>query len=148
VIRLLIGKLGLDGHDRGVRVVARALRDAGYEVVYSGLQQTPEQIAQTAIAEDVQGVGISILSGAHMVLLPQLLRELAARDATDIVVFAGGIIPDADIPELKQLGVREVFTPGTTLEAIRLWAAATFAHDTSAAAAPTPRYADVRQPAF
>jgi methylmalonyl-CoA mutase C-terminal domain/subunit len=124
--RLLIAKVGLDGHDRGVKIVARKLRDAGFEVVYTGLQQTPEQVVTTAIQEDVSGIGVSILSGAHMVLLPQIARQLQEQGADDIVVFAGGIIPDADIAPLKAAGVIEVFTPGTPLSAIETWATATF----------------------
>lgn len=111
--RVLIGKVGLDGHDRGAKVVARSLRDAGFEVVYTGLHKTPEEIAATAVQEDVDCVGISILSGAHNTLVPDVLSELAARDADDILVFAGGIIPADDIDELLDAGVEQVFTPGT-----------------------------------
>ena len=111
--RVLIGKVGLDGHDRGAKVVARALRDAGFEVVYTGLHQTPEEIAATAVQEDVDAVGISILSGAHNTLIPEIIEELQARDASDIAVFAGGIIPEEDIETLEEHGVHEVFTPGT-----------------------------------
>jgi len=112
-IRVLIAKPGLDGHDRGAKVIARALRDAGMEVIYSGLRQTPEQIVAAAIQEDVDVVGLSILSGAHNVLFPEVLRGLKEKGGEDIVVLAGGIIPDKDIPNLKALGIREVFLPGT-----------------------------------
>ncbi|HEX4955666.1 MAG TPA: cobalamin B12-binding domain-containing protein [Thermoanaerobaculia bacterium] len=111
--RILIAKPGLDGHDRGAKVVARALRDAGFEVIYSGLRQTPQQIAATAVQEDVDAVGLSILSGAHNVLLPEVTRLLRADDAADILVFAGGIIPEQDITGLKDAGVDEIFLPGT-----------------------------------
>ena len=116
--RILIGKAGLDGHDRGAKVVARALRDAGYEVIYTGLHQTPEMIANAAVQEDVDLVGISILSGAHNHVVPAILTELQARDAGDIAMFVGGIVPDADIAGLKDRGVARVFTPGTSLEDI------------------------------
>ncbi len=111
-IRVVIAKPGLDGHDRGAKVVARALRDAGVEVIYTGLHQTPEQIVAAAIQEDADAIGLSVLSGAHMTQFRRVLELLAERDADDIVVFGGGIIPDADIAELKQLGVAEIFTPG------------------------------------
>lgn len=117
-IRILIGKPGLDGHDRGAKVVARALRDAGFEVIYTGLHQTPDMIVNTAIQEDVDAVGLSILSGAHNYLLPEVIRLLNEKDAGDIVVFGGGIIPDQDVPGLKEQGVRDVFTPGTTIKEI------------------------------
>jgi methylmalonyl-CoA mutase, C-terminal domain len=120
-IRVVIAKPGLDGHDRGAKVVARALRDAGMEVIYTGLHQTPEQIVETAVQEDAQAVGLSILSGAHMTLFARLMELLRDRGATDIIVFGGGIIPDADIAPLKDLGVAEVFTPGTTTTAIVDW---------------------------
>ena len=120
-IRVVIAKPGLDGHDRGAKVVARALRDAGMKVVYTGLHQTPEQIVETALQEDAQAVGLSILSGAHMTLFTRLMELLRERDATDIIVFGGGIIPDADIAPLKELGVAEVFTPGTTTTTIVDW---------------------------
>jgi len=120
-IRVVIAKPGLDGHDRGAKVVARALRDAGMEVVYTGLHQTPEQIVETALQEDARAIGLSILSGAHMTLFARLMELLRERDATDIVVFGGGIIPDADIAPLKELGVAEVFTPGTTTTTIVDW---------------------------
>jgi methylmalonyl-CoA mutase C-terminal domain/subunit len=120
-IRVVIAKPGLDGHDRGAKVVARALRDAGMEVIYTGLHQTPEQIVETALQEDAQAVGLSILSGAHMTLFARLMELLSQRGATDIIVFGGGIIPDADIAPLKELGVAEVFTPGTTTTTIVDW---------------------------
>ena len=120
-IRVVIAKPGLDGHDRGAKVVARALRDAGMEVVYTGLHQTPEQIVETALQEDARAIGLSILSGAHMTLFARLMELLKERDATDIIVFGGGIIPDADIAPLKELGVAEVFTPGTTTTTIVDW---------------------------
>ena len=116
--RVLVGKPGLDGHDRGAKVVARALRDAGFEVIYTGLHQTPAMIAAAAVQEDVDCVGVSILSGAHNHLIPAILAELAERDGTDIPVFVGGIIPEEDIVTLKELGVLEVFTPGTSLDDI------------------------------
>ena len=113
--RILIAKPGLDGHDRGAKIVARALRDAGFEVIYTGLRQTPEQIAAAAaVQEDVDAVGLSILSGAHNVLLPEIAQQLATQDANDILVFAGGIIPEKDIPSLKSAGIDAVFLPGTT----------------------------------
>src|SRR5215471_3191664 len=112
-IRVLIAKPGLDGHDRGAKVIARALRDAGMEVIYSGLRQTPEQIVAAAIQEDVDVVGLSILSGAHNVLFPEVLRLLKEKGGGDIIVLAGGIIPDKDIGTLKALGIREIFLPGT-----------------------------------
>ncbi|MGN9906261.1 cobalamin B12-binding domain-containing protein [Phytohabitans sp. LJ34] len=120
-IRVVVAKPGLDGHDRGAKVVARALRDAGMEVVYTGLHQTPEQIVETAIQEDADAVGLSVLSGAHMTLFRRVLELLAERDASDIVVFGGGIIPDADIPELERLGVAKIFTPGATTQSIVEW---------------------------
>lgn len=120
-VRILIAKPGLDGHDRGAKVVARALRDAGFEVIYTGLHQTPEMIVTAAIQEDVDAIGLSILSGAHMALFPRILELLRQRGVDDIVVFAGGIIPDDDIPALKAMGIREVFTPGTSLAEIVRW---------------------------
>jgi len=116
-----MAKVGLDGHDRGVKVVARALRDAGYEVVYTGLRQTPEMVVEAALQEDAQVIGLSLHSGAHMTLFPAVVEELRRRAATDIVVFGGGIIPDEDITELKKLGVAELFTPGTPLQDIVDW---------------------------
>jgi methylmalonyl-CoA mutase C-terminal domain/subunit len=112
-IRVLVAKPGLDGHDRGAKVIARALRDAGMEVIYTGLRQTPEQIVETAIQEDVNVIGLSILSGAHMYLFPKIMELLTEKDAEDILVIAGGIIPNEDIIELKQIGIKEIFTPGT-----------------------------------
>ncbi|MGK5742757.1 cobalamin B12-binding domain-containing protein [Micromonospora sp. URMC 103] len=120
-IRVVVAKPGLDGHDRGAKVVARALRDAGMEVIYTGLHQTPEQIVETAIQEDADAVGLSVLSGAHMTLFRRVVELLAERDARDIVVFGGGIIPDADIPELERLGVAKIFTPGATTTSIVEW---------------------------
>jgi methylmalonyl-CoA mutase C-terminal domain/subunit len=120
-IRVVIAKPGLDGHDRGAKVVARALRDAGMEVIYTGLHQTPEQVVETAIQEDAHAVGLSVLSGAHMTLFRRVLELLAERDARDIVVFGGGIIPVADLPELTEIGVAKVFTPGATTQSIIDW---------------------------
>ena len=120
-IRVVVAKPGLDGHDRGAKVVARALRDAGMEVIYTGLHQSPEQIVETAIQEDAHAIGLSVLSGAHMTLFRRVLELLAQRGAADIVVFGGGIIPDADIPELELLGVAKVFTPGATTQSIVDW---------------------------
>lgn len=117
----MIAKPGLDGHDRGAKVVARALRDAGVEVVYTGLHQTPEQIVETAIQEDADAIGLSILSGAHMTLFPAVVELLRERDAADIVVFGGGIVPDADVAELEVAGVAKVFTPGTSTHDIVDW---------------------------
>ena len=116
-----MAKPGLDGHDRGAKIIARALRDAGFEVIYTGLFQTPEQIVETTIQEDADAVGLSVLSGAHMTLFPIVLRKLAERDANDVVVFGGGIIPDPDIPKLKELGVAALFTPGAPLDEITSW---------------------------
>jgi methylmalonyl-CoA mutase, C-terminal domain len=115
-IRILTAKVGLDGHDRGIKVISRALRDAGVEVIYTGLHQTPEMVVETAIQEDVDGIGISLLSGAHMTLFPEVLRLLEERGAGDIVVFGGGIIPDEDIPPLREMGVSRIFGPGTSLD--------------------------------
>ena len=120
-IRVIVAKAGLDGHDRGAKVVARALRDAGVEVIYTGLHQTPEQIVAAAIQEDVDAIGLSILSGAHMTLFAKVIELLKERDAADIVVFGGGIIPEADIPELARLGVAKVFTPGASTQSIVEW---------------------------
>jgi len=117
-IRIVIAKPGLDGHDRGAKVIARALRDAGMEVVYTGLHQTPEQIVETVIQEDADAVGLSILSGAHMTLVPRVVELLKEQDASDVVVTVGGTIPAQDIPELKELGVAEVFTPGAPTQDI------------------------------
>ena len=117
-IRVLVAKPGLDGHDRGAKVVARALRDAGMEVIYTGLRQTPEMIVEAALQEDVDAIGLSILSGAHMALVPRLMDLLQKNDLSDIAVFIGGIIPNDDIPALKEMGVAEVFGPGTNTEKI------------------------------
>ena len=121
VIRVVVAKPGLDGHDRGAKVVARALRDAGMEVVYTGLHQTPEQIVEAAIQEDADVVGLSVLSGAHLTLFARVVELLRERDAADIIVFGGGIIPDDDIPELEALGVAKIFTPGATTMEIVDW---------------------------
>jgi methylmalonyl-CoA mutase C-terminal domain/subunit len=119
--RILVAKPGLDGHDRGAKVVARALRDAGFEVVYSGLHRTPEEIVETAIQEDVDAIGLSSLSGAHMALFPKVMENLKAKGADDILVFGGGIIPGEDIAALKEAGISEIFTPGSTTQAIVEW---------------------------
>ena len=119
--RILIAKPGLDGHDRGAKVIARALRDAGHEVVYTGLHQTPAQIVEAALQEDVDAIGLSSLSGAHMTLFPRVVQLLAERDAADIAVFGGGVIPDQDIAALEAAGLRAVFTPGTPLTEITEW---------------------------
>ena len=120
-VRVVVAKPGLDGHDRGAKVVARALRDAGVEVVYTGLHQTPEQIVETAIQEDADAIGMSVLSGAHMTLFARVIDLLRERDASDIVVFGGGIVPEADRPELTEMGVAKVFTPGATTGEIITW---------------------------
>jgi methylmalonyl-CoA mutase C-terminal domain/subunit len=117
-VRLLVGKVGLDGHDRGVKIIARALRDAGFEIIYTGLHQTPEMVVQTAIQEDVDAVCLSILSGAHMTLFPQVLSLLREKGADHVKLLGGGIIPDEDIPRLKESGVLEIFTPGASLNDI------------------------------
>ena len=130
-LRIVVGKPGLDGHDRGAKIVARALRDAGHEVIYTGLHQTPEQIVETAIQEDADLIGLSVLSGAHMTLFRTLVDLLADRDASDIAVFGGGIIPEEDIPVLQEVGVAKVFTPGATTGEITGWVAEHFgAHPT------------------
>lgn len=121
--RIVIAKPGLDGHDRGAKVIARGLRDAGHDVIYTGLHQTPAQIAATAIAEDATAIGLSVLSGAHMTLVPEVMKLLADAGASDILVFLGGIIPEDDIVELTKLGVAAVFTPGTPIESIVRWLA-------------------------
>ena len=126
-LRIVVAKPGLDGHDRGAKIVARALRDAGHEVIYTGLHQTPEQIVETAIQEDADLIGLSVLSGAHMTLFRRLLELLAEREASDMRVFGGGIIPDEDIPVLEELGVAKVFTPGATTGEITGWVADAFA---------------------
>ncbi len=120
-IRVVVAKPGLDGHDRGAKVVARALRDAGMEVIYTGLHQTPEQIVQTALQEDADAIGLSVLSGAHMTLFAKVVELLKAKDAEDVVVFGGGIIPQDDIPRLRELGVAAIFTPGATTGDIVEW---------------------------
>jgi len=120
-LRVMVAKPGLDGHDRGARVIARAYRDAGFEVVYSGLHQTPEEISQAAIQEDVDMIGISSLAGAHMYLFPRVVELLKALGAEDIVVCGGGIIPDEDILKLKEAGIKEIFTPGSSLKEITKW---------------------------
>ncbi|HTK23373.1 MAG TPA: cobalamin B12-binding domain-containing protein [Gaiella sp.] len=117
-IRVVIAKAGLDGHDRGAKIIARSLRDAGMEVIYTGLHQTPEQVVETAIQEDADAVGISILSGAHMTLVPRIVEGLRANDSEDVLVVVGGTIPDEDAAELKRLGVAEIFTPGAPTTAI------------------------------
>ena len=119
--RIVVAKPGLDGHDRGAKIVARVLRDAGYEVIYTGLHQTPEQIAETAIQEDADAVGLSCHSGAHMTLFPRVVQLLREQGADDVVVFGGGIIPKDDIPKLKQLGIEEIFTPGAPTSSIVSW---------------------------
>ena len=118
-----MAKPGLDGHDRGVKVIARALRDAGFEVIYTGLFQTPEQVAETVLQEDADAVGLSVLSGAHMTLFPRVIEELRARGLDDVVVFGGGIVPEADIAELASLGVAAIFTPGAPMATITEWLA-------------------------
>jgi methylmalonyl-CoA mutase C-terminal domain/subunit len=120
-IRVVVAKPGLDGHDRGAKVVARALRDAGIEVVYTGLHQTPAQIVDAAIQEDADVIGLSVLSGAHLTLFAEVMNLLEAKDATDIIVFGGGIIPEDDIPVLEEMGVARIFTPGTTTHEIVQW---------------------------
>jgi methylmalonyl-CoA mutase C-terminal domain/subunit len=120
-LRILVAKPGLDGHDRGAKIIARALRDGGFEVVYTGLHQTPEMIAEAAVQEDVDAVGLSVLSGAHMTLFPEVIKLLKERGAADVAVFGGGIIPDDDAVKLKTLGVREIFTPGASTEDIVKW---------------------------
>lgn len=120
-LRILVAKPGLDGHDRGAKIIARALRDAGFEVIYTGLHQTPEMIAEAAVQEDVDAVGLSILSGAHLTLFPKILELLKQKSGEDISVFGGGIIPQEDIDTLKKAGVREIFTPGASTEDIVHW---------------------------
>ena len=119
--RVVVAKPGLDGHDRGIKVIARALRDAGFEVIYTGLFQTPEQVAETALQEDADAVGLSVLSGAHMTLFPRVVEELHKRGLDDVLVFGGGIIPDADIATLKEKGVAAIFTPGASMVSITDW---------------------------
>jgi methylmalonyl-CoA mutase C-terminal domain/subunit len=120
-VRLLVGKDGLDGHDRGAKIIARALRDAGFEVIYTGLHQSPEMVVSIALQEDVDGIGLSILSGAHNTIFPKILRLLRENNSADIVVFGGGIVPDEDIPDLMQAGVKGIFTPGTTTQQVIDW---------------------------
>jgi methylmalonyl-CoA mutase, C-terminal domain len=119
--RVVVAKPGLDGHDRGAKTITRALRDHGFEVIYTGLHQTPEQIAETVLQEDADAVGLSLLSGAHITLFPRVIEELKARDVSDVLVFGGGVIPDADVRTLKQQGVTEIFQPGSSLRAISTW---------------------------
>ena len=120
-VRLLVGKVGLDGHDRGAKIIARALRDAGFEVIYTGLHQTPEMVVATALQEDVDGIGLSLLSGAHNTIFPKILKLLAEKASSDIVMFGGGIIPEEDIKALKQAGVRQIFTPGASTQEVVDW---------------------------
>jgi methylmalonyl-CoA mutase, C-terminal domain len=120
-LRIIVAKPGLDGHDRGAKIIARALRDAGFEVIYTGLHQTPEMIVAAALQEDVDAIGMSIMSGAHMTLFPAVVDLLRAKGATDVVVFGGGIIPQDDVPKLKEKGVAEVFLPGSTTQSIIDW---------------------------
>ena len=120
-LRILVAKPGLDGHDRGAKIIARALRDGGFEVIYTGLHQTPEMIAEAAIQEDVDAVGLSVLSGAHMTLFPEVIRLLKDKGAADVAVFGGGIIPAEDARKLKEVGVRQIFTPGASTEDIVKW---------------------------
>ena len=127
MLRIVVAKPGLDGHDRGAKVVARALRDAGHEVIYTGLHQTPEQIVETAIQEDADAIGLSVLSGAHMTLFRKLISLLAERDASDIVVFGGGIVPEEDVAPLTEIGVAKIFTPGATTGEITDWVTEHFA---------------------
>jgi methylmalonyl-CoA mutase C-terminal domain/subunit len=132
--RVVVAKPGLDGHDRGAKVIARALRDAGFEVIYTGLHQTPEQVVQAVVQEDADAVGLSLLSGAHLTLVPRIVEGLHGQGLDDVVVMVGGIIPDPDIPVLKDLGVDEVFTPGAPLPTIATWLAETLdAREESAA---------------
>ena len=121
VLRILVAKAGLDGHDRGAKIIARALRDAGFEVIYTGLHQTPDMIAEAAVQEDVDAIGLSILSGAHMTLFPAVINALKVRGAEDVAIFGGGIVPQDDIQPLKQAGVMEIFTPGVSTQAIVDW---------------------------
>ena len=120
-LRIIVAKPGLDGHDRGAKIIARALRDAGFEVIYTGLHQTPEMIAEATVQEDADAVGLSVLSGAHMTLFPEVLRLLKEKGADDVAIFGGGIIPEEDVAKLKQMGVREIFTPGASTEDIVKW---------------------------
>jgi len=131
-IRILTAKVGLDGHDRGIKVISRALRDAGIEVIYTGLHQTPEMVVEAALQEDVDGIGISILSGAHMTLFPEVIRLLKERGGDDIVVFGGGIIPDQDVAALAKLGVTKIFTPGASLDEVVAFVRERFGEKTAA----------------
>jgi len=133
-IRVMVAKVGLDGHDRGAKIVSRALRDAGVEVIYTGLHQTPEQVVEAALQEDADGIGMSILSGAHMTLCGRVIELLRERDASDITVFLGGIVPDADIADLERMGVAMVFTPGASTHEIVEWVYTTFGEPGEAAA--------------
>ena len=119
--RIVVAKPGLDGHDRGAKTITRALRDHGFEVIYTGLHQTPEQIAETVLQEDADGVGLSLLSGAHLTLFPRVMEELENRDLSDVMIFGGGVIPDGDVAILKEQGVSEIFGPGSSLRAIGEW---------------------------
>jgi len=119
--RVVVAKPGLDGHDRGAKVIARALRDAGFEVIYTGLHQTPEQVVETVVQEDADAVGLSLLSGAHMTLFPRVIAQLKEKGVDDVLVFGGGIIPDADIPKLKEMGAAAIFTPGSSMASITEW---------------------------
>jgi methylmalonyl-CoA mutase C-terminal domain/subunit len=119
--RVVVAKPGLDGHDRGAKTITRALRDHGFEVIYTGLHQTPEQIAETALQEDVDAVGLSLLSGAHLTLFPRVIAELRSRDMGDVLIFGGGVIPDSDVRELRTQGVAEIFGPGSSLKDIATW---------------------------
>src|SRR5438045_193206 len=119
--RVVVAKPGLDGHDRGAKVIARALRDAGFEVIYTGLHQTPEQVVETVVQEDADAVGLSLLSGAHMTLFPKVIDQLKEKGADDVLIFGGGIIPDADIPKLKEMGAAAIFTPGSSMASITEW---------------------------
>ncbi len=132
--RIVVAKPGLDGHDRGAKVIARALRDAGFEVIYTGLRQTPEQVAEAVLQEDADGVGLSLLSGAHMTLFPRVLEELRSRGLDDVLVFGGGIIPGDDIAKLKAMGVAEIFTPGATMVSVTDWLTAALAERDAAPA--------------
>lgn len=123
-LRLLVGKVGLDGHDRGAKIIARAFRDAGFEVIYTGLHQTPEMVVNTAVQEDVDAVSLSVLSGAHNYLFPRVIELLRERGAGQIAVFGGGIVPDEDVPKLKEAGVLEIFTPGASTEDVVAWVTA------------------------
>ena len=134
--RVVVAKCGLDGHDRGAKVISRALRDAGFEVVYTGLRQTPEQVAQAALQEDADAVGLSVLSGAHLTLFPRLVGELRSRDLDDVLVFGGGIIPGPDIATLEAAGVAALFTPGATMQSITTWLEAAL-DEREAALSPT-----------